>query len=256
MTISNTAHPESVTTRRGLRLGALAATVGTFAGLSGLVAPTVSAQDAPDVGGAIAVEYEEAAAANEQRPGTFFGPATSEELPTADGVGRFQTFENGNNAIYWHPNVSDGRANQIGGAVRNKWGAGEWEQGALGYPTTREWSSRDSAVSGEAARGNHFQGGSVYSVAGEGTYTVWGLIRTAWFELDAESSRLGLPTSDEQATDRGWSQDFEGGTIEIVDNHANVNLNDNAPTPEPGDPGFDLEEALGESLGDIFVGLS
>ena len=261
MSITNPVRSTITRPRQGLRFGALAVTIGAFAGLSGLVAPTVSAQETHDVGGAIAVEYEAAAADNNQPPAMFFGPATTRELAAARG-GQWQDFTNGNNAIYWHPLVSDGRANQIGGAVRDKWGTVEneagdaWEHGPLRYPTTREWSSRESRVSGEIARGNHFEGGTIYSVPDQGTFVVWGEIRRAWWGLEAESSRLGLPVSDERVTDDGWIQDFEGGTIEFRDGRAAVNLNDQAPPPDPGEPGFDLEEFLGDLIAQSVEGFS
>ncbi|MDN5722029.1 MAG: hypothetical protein L0H20_03355 [Corynebacterium sp.] len=180
-----------------------------------MVAPVASAQYM--VGGRIGLELQEAAAANDQSPVEFFGPPLTPELDAARG-GRWQNFSN-DQAIYWHPLVSDGYANQIGGEIRAKWGEttgpdGGWEWGPLRYPTTREWPSAESAASGKVARGNHFEGGSIYEVPDSGTYVVWGLIRTAWWTLGAEGSDLGLPTSDERTTDNGWIQDFEGGSIQ------------------------------------------
>lgn len=215
---TSTTHQVSHDTRRGLgfRMATAAVCAGSFAGLSGLVAPAANAEH--PVGGRIELEYFEAAEANGQPPGEFFGPATTPELDAARG-GRWQDFEN-DQAIYWHPLVSDGYANQVGGGIRAKWGEttgpeGGWELGPLAYPTTREWSSQESGSSDKVARGNHFEGGTVYAVPDSGEYVVWGLIRTAWWALGGEESALGLPTGDEREADPGWIQDFEGGAIQV-----------------------------------------
>lgn len=212
-------------TGRSRRVLATVIAAGAFAGLSGLVAPTAGAQN--NIGGRIGEEYVAAAAANGQTPEQYFGAATTPELDAARG-GKFQNFEN-DKAIYWHPLVSDGRANEVGGAIRTKWGevtnpgTAGWEWGPLMYPTTREWSSRPSSDSGKVARGNHFEGGTVYWVPNEGTYVTWGLVRDAWWRIGAEDSRLGLPLSDERRLSTGWEQDFEGGVIN-VDLRGNVTI--------------------------------
>lgn len=215
---TSTTHIHSRDARRGLGLRLFTATVcaGTFAGLSGLVAPVANAQH--PIGGRIELEYHRAAAANGQSPAEFFGQSTTPELDAARG-GRWQNFAN-DQAIYWHPLVSDGYANQIGGEIRSKWGEttgpdGGWELGPLAYPTTREWPSQESGSSGKVARGNHFEGGTVYAVPDSGAYVTWGLIRTAWWTLGGEGSALGLPTGDERAADPGWIQEFEGGSIQV-----------------------------------------
>ncbi|MEV5390236.1 LGFP repeat-containing protein [Nocardia farcinica] len=66
-------------------------------------------------------------------------------------MGKYQFFSNMHNAIYWHPNVSGGHANQIGGAILDKWAETGYESGSLGYPTSREFGG------GRNSRGNHFQ---------------------------------------------------------------------------------------------------
>lgn len=202
--------------RLGMRLFTATVCAGTFAGLSGLVAPVANAQH--HVGGRIQLEYFETAEVNGQSPEDFFGPATTPELDAARG-GRWQNFAN-DQAIYWHPLVSDGYANQIGGEIRSKWGEttgpdGGWEHGPLAYPTTREWPSQKSGASDKVARGNHFEGGTIYAVPDSGAYATWGLIRTAWWTIGAERTALGLPTSDERTADSGWIQDFEGGSIHV-----------------------------------------
>lgn len=225
-------HINSHNSRRGLGFRLFTATVcaGTFAGLSGLVAPVANAQE--PIGGRIELEYFEAADAHGQPPEDFFGPATTPELDAARG-GRWQNFDN-DQAIYWHPLVSDGYANQIGGEIRSKWGEttgpdGGWEFGPLAYPTTREWASQESGPSDKVARGNHFEGGTVYAVPDSGAYVTWGLVRSAWWALGAEESALGLPTDDERTAEPGWIQDFEGGSIHVFpDGMVAVTTNDPA----------------------------
>ncbi|WP_333619178.1 LGFP repeat-containing protein [Dietzia sp.] len=205
-------------TVRGRRRRVLAAavTIGAFAGLAGLSAPAANAQNS--VGGKIGEEYVNAAFANNQIPQVYFGNILTPELDAARG-GKWQNFAN-DKAIYWHPLVSNATAQEIGGAIRVKWGQttgpeGGWEWGPLKYPTTREWSGRKSAVSGTVARGNHFEGGTVYWVPDSGTYVTWGLVRDAWWRVGAEDSKLGYPKSDERTSGAGWEQDFEGGMIMV-----------------------------------------
>ena len=228
-------------TRRGLgfRLLTTAICAGGFAGLSGMVAPVAGAQN--PIGGRIELEYYEAAAANGQSPEEFFGQAITPELDAARG-GRWQNFAH-DQAIYWHPLVNDAYATQIGGEIRVKWGEttgpdGGWEHGPLMYPTTREWSSGESGASDKVARGNHFEGGTIYSVPDSGTYVTWGLIRTAWQTLGGEHSALGLPDGDERTTDSGWIQEFEGGSIQVFhDGMIAVAMNDpGASTLDTGGP--------------------
>lgn len=145
------------------------------------------------VGGKILEEYNQAAAANGQTPAQYFGDAITRELDAARG-GKYQKFYR-NNSIYWHPLVSNGHANQIGGSIRDKWlepingNAAEW--GPLRYPTTREKPTR------KPGRFNHFEGGSIYWSASTGAHRIWGKIRDTWAAADWENGMYGFPTTDE-----------------------------------------------------------
>lgn len=220
-------------TIRGLLAAALA--FGSVVGTVGVAAPAANAQNA--VGGRIGEEYVNAAFANNQIPQQYFGAILTPELDAARG-GRWQDFGN-DKAIYWHPLVTNAVAHEIGGAIREKWGQttgpqGGWEWGPLMYPTTREWSGRASSVSGTVARGNHFEGGTIYWVPNSGTYVTWGLIRDAWWRVGAEDSRLGYPTSDERANTSSWEQDFEGGLIRVGhDGMITVYLTNKNDTTQP-----------------------
>lgn len=172
-----------------------------------------------NIGGKILDEYYAASAANGQSAEQYFGDAIIPESNAANG-GRFQKFAS-NNAIYWHPLVSGGRANQVGGAIRDRWGQTKgavegYEWGPLKYPTTREWSTKPSSVSNVRGRGNHFEGGSIYWSNETGAWAVWGLIKEKWWAVGAETSGYGLPVGPEVSNGRGgWEQRFEHGRIVV-----------------------------------------
>ncbi|MGF9812154.1 LGFP repeat-containing protein, partial [Bacillus toyonensis] len=73
------------------------------------------------------------------------GLPTSNETPTFDGAGRFQTFKGG--TIAWHPQIG---AFEVHGLISAKW----WELGRerYGYPITEETSTPDGK-----GRYNHFR---------------------------------------------------------------------------------------------------
>jgi uncharacterized protein with LGFP repeats len=88
--------------------------------------------------------------------GSVLGYPITDELPTPDGVGRFNHFQNG--SVYWTPRTG---AQQVAGAVRDKWASLGWERSTLGYPTRGEygWSGR---------RRTDFQGGYITWTPSEG----------------------------------------------------------------------------------------
>ncbi|MCF8786847.1 hypothetical protein K7Z00_28870 [Rhodococcus ruber] len=153
------------------------------------------------VGGRILEEFNQAGGF------PFFGNATNAELNALNN-GRWQPFEK-DSSIYWHPNVSNGHANQVGGQIRAKWGQLGWEGGTLQYPTTRELPTRKPN-----GRFNHFQGGSIYWSPETGPHSVWGKIRDYWAGQDWEMGSLGFPSSDEYALNGGRAQDFQGARVQ------------------------------------------
>lgn len=178
-----------------------------FATLLALVATLVSINPQQaraagyPIGGKILEEYNQAGGAG------FFGDAITREADAGRG-GRFQKFYK-NSSIYWHPLVSNGHAQQIGGAIRDKWGTLGWENGSLRYPTTRELNTRRSG-----GKFNRFEGGNVYWSSETGTHPVWGRILEIWGSSDYEVGYLGFPTSDEYDFNGGKAQDFQGGRID------------------------------------------
>lgn len=77
------------------------------------------------------------------------GYPTTGELPTPDGVGRFNHFQWG--SVYWTPSTG---AHEVYGAIRHHWASQGWEKGPLGYPTSGEYD-----VPG--GRANDFQRGKL-----------------------------------------------------------------------------------------------
>jgi len=61
------------------------------------------------------------------------GYPLTDELPTPDGIGRYNHFQGG--SIYWKPGLG---AYLVYGAIRDKWAAMGWERSFLGYPTSDE----------------------------------------------------------------------------------------------------------------------
>lgn len=93
-----------------------------------------------------------------------FGYPVTDETPTADGHGRYNTFRamqlggQPEASIYWSPETG---AHEIYGAIRDKWNETRWEQGPLGYPIAAE----EDAPGGRQQR---FQRGTIYWSAGGG----------------------------------------------------------------------------------------
>jgi hypothetical protein len=64
----------------------------------------------------------------------LLGYPITDEVPTPDGVGRYNVFQNG--SIYWSPAAD---AHEVHGVIRDKYKEVGWEAGALGYPTSDEY---------------------------------------------------------------------------------------------------------------------
>jgi GH25 family lysozyme M1 (1,4-beta-N-acetylmuramidase) len=154
----------------------------------------------PTVVGAILVEYTALGG-----PSGFLGSPITDELPTPDGVGRFNHFEHG--SIYWTPATG---AHEVHGAIGDEWTALGWETSVLGYPTTDELPAPDGV-----GRFNHFERGSIYWTPATGAHEVHGAIRDKWTALGWETSVLGYPLTDEQPAPDGIGRfnHFERGSI-------------------------------------------
>lgn len=163
-------------------------------------APSASAQCGYSVVGAINTKYQALGGVN-----GILGCPTTNELPTPDGVGRFNHFVGG--SIYW---TAPTGAWSIRGAIRTKWSQLGWETSYLGYPTSDEMVAPDGV-----GRYQFFQAGSVYWTPTTGARAITGDILSEWGSHGWETGRLGYPTSDELATPDGVGRynTFEDGSI-------------------------------------------
>jgi uncharacterized protein with LGFP repeats len=83
------------------------------------------------------------------------------------------------------------------------------EAGILGFPTTDETPTPDTF-----GRFNHFsKDASIYWSQSSGMWSIHGAIQDTWASLGWERSRLGYPTSDENAVPGGRRNTFQHGTI-------------------------------------------
>ncbi len=131
------------------------------------------------------------------------GYPLTDERPSADGVGRYNDFQNG--SIYWSPTTG---AQSVQGAIKTKWAVLGWEMGPQGYPVTDERPSADGV-----GRYNDFQGGAIYWSPATGAQSVQGAIRDTWAGQGWETGPLGYPVSDEYAVPGGRQCDFQHGSL-------------------------------------------
>ncbi len=129
-------------------------------------------------------------------------PTTGENALSGGAYNHFQ-----GGSIYWSPSTG---AQNVQGAIRQKWADYGWETGRLGYPTTS-----DAPTAQNNGYYTHFQGGSIFWSGSTGAHIVWGGIREKWSALGWEQGRLGFPTTDETATPDGIGayNHFQGGSI-------------------------------------------
>lgn len=130
------------------------------------------------------------------------------QMPLVCGLpegGCFQHFAGG--SIYWTPG---GGAWAVRGAIRARWGAGGWELGQLGYPTSDEFCELRGGGCGQ-----RFAGGLVLWSEPTGAHAVWGAIHSRYAGARFENGELGFPTSGEFCGLRGGGcgQRFQGGII-------------------------------------------
>jgi uncharacterized protein with LGFP repeats len=123
----------------------------------------------------------------------------SEHVVLRGGAG--QEFEDG--AVYYSQATG---SHGVSGYLWDRYIAGGYESGPLGYPTSDE-----IALSGGSAQ--LFQGGTLYWSPDTGAHAVGGGIGSAWAAQGWENGRLGYPTSDEIPLRGGVAQLFQGGTM-------------------------------------------
>lgn len=113
--------------------------------------------------------------------------------------GAFQNYQGG--AILWTP--ANGALISIG-SIRSVWAGQGFESGALGYPTTDEYT-----INGGVAQ--NYQGGVITATAAGGTHAVTGEF---FRKYESVNRSLGYATSDQVAIrDGGYYQNFQYGSI-------------------------------------------
>jgi hypothetical protein len=119
--------------------------------------------------------------------------------------GCYRSFQGG--SVHWTPNTG---AVATVGAINASWGALGYENGKLGYPTSRQ-------LCGLTGGGCYqtFQGGTIHWSPGTKAVATLGAIRAAWAGVGYENGKLGYPLANEVCglLSGGCYQTFQGGTI-------------------------------------------
>lgn len=136
-------------------------------------------------------------------PASLLGPATSAEIPLADGA--YARYENG--VIYYSPAT---QAWEVHGGILAAWSALGAERSVVGYPITDERGLPDGV-----GRFNLFGKGAIYWTPQTGGHEVHGLIGNRWSGLGSQSSFLGYPVTDELGLPDGHGRVsvFQGGSV-------------------------------------------
>ena len=189
----------------------MAAGIVLSVGLAGFVYQTIY----QDEGDRTSQRAQEAASAIREKwaavgkEGSPLGQPVGEEVPTFDGVGRWQQFQGG--IISWHPETG---AHIVWGKIGERWIEKGREQ--FGYPITDELKTADGRGRVSEFRAvQHRQKpvASIYWSPETGAHEVFGAIRDKWTELGAERSALGYPVSPEHDQADGRLQRFQGGVL-------------------------------------------
>lgn len=133
-----------------------------------------------------------------------WGMPTGPEHAAAKG-GRFQNFKR-DASFYWHPSAGDGKAHEVGGAIRQRWQRSGAERGAMGYPTSSE-------LKVGSGRLNNFQGGVICFSDSGGVQVVRGGILKKWQAQKGAAGYYGVPLGGEYKVGGRYAQDFLNGTI-------------------------------------------
>jgi uncharacterized protein with LGFP repeats len=100
----------------------------------------------------------------------------------------------------------------VHGNIHVKWAAMGYEQSALGFPVSDEYSTPDLV-----GRYNEFTGGYIYYHPATGTHELHGCVKNAWKASGWEAGPYGYPTSDTIETVTGTSvvlqATFQRGSI-------------------------------------------
>ncbi len=144
--------------------------------------------------------------------------------PHKDGV--VQGFEHG--PIYFSPASG---AHLVQGLILGKYSQLGYEDSPFGFPTSDEIGIKDFG------RMTRFEGGNIYWSPLSGAWGVRnGAVMDAWGALGFENGQLGFPTGDETQIPGGTQQSFQGGTVIVKDDKAQVVAIDGRPVALPALP--------------------
>ena len=130
------------------------------------------------------------------------GYPVSEEIAVRGGV--VQRFRGG--LVYFSPATG---AQEVRGAILDRYLAAAAEVGELGFPITGEIGIAGGAFT-------HFQHGSIYFSPATGAHVVKGFFRDLWAKNGWELSRFRFPATDEYPIAGGVMQDYQGGQMKFV----------------------------------------
>jgi hypothetical protein len=110
-------------------------------------------------------------------------------------------------AVYWSEATG---SHGVSGPIYDRWAAGGYEEGALGYPTRAATCGLRGGGCGQA-----FQGGWIHWSPATGAQITTGAILATWSRQGAQNGRLGYPTRAATCGLRGGGcgQAFQGGWI-------------------------------------------
>ncbi|MBD0838877.1 FG-GAP-like repeat-containing protein [Streptomyces sp. TRM68416] len=147
------------------------------------------------------------------REGGVLGYPTSDERPTSDGVGRFNTFSKAGrgSGIYYAPGIG---AHEVHGSVYQRY----LELGGparIGYPVTDELATKPKAGAYQQFRHRDEteHSSAIYWSKATGAWPVHNAIMRKWESLKPENGWLGFPTSYEYEVTGGVRADFENGYV-------------------------------------------
>ena len=136
---------------------------------------------------------------------TSLGNATSGVICGLRNGGCYQDYQGG--AIIWSPTTG---AQPSTGAIRSRWGALNFVDGPMGYPT----SDLNCGLPGGGCY-QDYQGGAIIWSPATGAHPSTGPTRTAWAKTGFLDGVLAYPTSDLICGQPGGGcyQTYQGGTI-------------------------------------------
>lgn len=142
---------------------------------------------------------------------------------TAAGPGRSSTFEAG--SIYWSNETG---AQEVHGAIRDKWLDAGGPTSLLGLPSTDEGDE-------PGGRSNSFVNGRVYWSPLTGAHLLYGSIGSRYL-ADGGAKTYGVPMTDEYSTPTGRTQEFPLAFIDFDGSTGVVTVRLKKPTPAPVAP--------------------